>query len=304
MSSNKKYLIVIAGPTASGKTEIAVKLAKEFHTSVISADSRQFFKEMKIGTARPSEEELEGVPHYFLGTHSVKENYNIGKYEEEVLSLLSKLFKEKNIVILAGGSGLYIKMICEGLDEMPDADLEIRKELQEILDEKGLDFLAEELKRVDPEYYEQMDKNNPQRVMRAVEVFRSTGIPFSLFRKGEKKKRNFESIKIGIHWDRDELYRRIDRRVDEMLEQGLFEEAENLFSMKDYNALQTVGYREIFEYMEGKYDKEEAVRLIKRNTRRFAKRQVTWFGKDDQIRWFRNGEVAEIVKYIKLTIQS
>lgn len=299
-----KFLIVVEGPTASGKTALAVKLAKQLDTVVLSADSRQFYREMKIGTARPSEEELEGVPHYFLGSHSVKENYNIGKFEEDTLQLLNELFKKKDQVILVGGSGLYIKMICEGLDEMPEGDPEIREELNETLKTEGLAVLADELKAVDPAYYDQVDKSNPQRVVRALEVFRSTGVTFSSFRKGEKKKRDFKLIKIGLLWEREELYKRIDLRVDQMVKQGLFTEVEGLYSLRSLNALQTVGYKEIFDWMDGKYDQEEAIRLIKRNTRRFAKRQMTWFKKDDEIKWFGPGREDEILKFIKLTIDS
>ena len=293
-----KWLLVIAGPTASGKTALAVKLARKLNTVVLSADSRQFFSEMRIGTARPSENELEGIPHYFLGSHSVNEEYNIGKFESEALQLLEKIFEEKDIVILVGGSGLYIKMLCEGLDKMPDGDPEIREELKHELNEKGLESLTKELEQSDPVYYNQVDLSNPQRVIRALEVYRSTGIPFSAFRKGEKKERQFKTIKIGLMWDRETLYERINRRVDQMVEEGLFEEAESLYPLKNLNALQTVGYQEIFDYLDGKSGKEEAIELIKRNTRRFAKRQMTWFRRDREIEWFGIDREREILEFI------
>jgi tRNA dimethylallyltransferase len=296
----QKYLIVLTGPTAVGKTELSLHLAKEFNSVIVSADSRQIFKEMNIGTAKPSAEEMTSVQHYFVSSHSVTEDYNVGKYEVEVISLLKKLFLQKDIILLVGGSGLYIKAVCEGLDEFPESDPGIRTKLNDELNEKGFSSLQEKLKFVDPEYYEIIDKNNPHRVIRALEVFYKTGIPISAFRTNRKKERFFEVIKIGIRRDREDLYRRIDKRMDDMLEEGLLEEARSLYLFKDKTALQTVGYSEIFEFIDGRQTWEETVRLLKRNSRRYAKRQMTWFNKDNEIEWFEPHEAERIKNYIQL----
>jgi tRNA dimethylallyltransferase len=300
--NKNNYLIVIVGPTASGKTALSIKLAKFFDTEVISADSRQLYKEMSIGTAKPTEEEMEGINHHFIDSHSIEEDYSIGKYEKDALKLLENLFDKKEVVILTGGSGLYVKVLCEGMDEVPETDPEIRDELNAKYRDYGLEPLIEELQQVDPEYFAIVDQSNPQRVIRALEVFWSTGSPFSQFRTGEKKQRDFSIIKIGILWDRKKLYERIDRRMDLMLENGLFAEAEKLISYKDKNALQTVGYKEIYDFLEGKYDKEEAIRLLKRNSRRYAKRQMTWFNKDKEITWFSPEQEEDIINFIKSQI--
>lgn len=294
-----KYLIAIVGPTASGKTALSVKLAKIFNTEIISADSRQIYKELSIGTAKPTKEEMGGVRHHFVNSHTIEEDYSIGKYEKEALEVLNTIFKEKDIAILTGGSGLYVKVVCEGMDEVPDSDPEIREELNQKYREEGLELLLTELEKIDPEYYEQVDKSNPQRVIRGIEVFWSTGTPFSQFRTGEKKERPFNVLKIGMLWDRKELYNRIDERMDQMIQAGLFQEVESLRQFNDKNALQTVGYKEVFDYLEGKYDKEECIRLLKRNSRRYAKRQMTWFNKDKEIIWVNYKEQEKIVELIR-----
>lgn len=294
----QKYLIVITGPTASGKTALSVKIAKMLHTEIVSADSRQIYRELSIGTAKPTEDEMEGVPHHFINSHSIQEDYSIGKFEKDALKALEKIFMEKDTAILTGGSGLYVKVVCEGMDEVPETDPQIREELNDKLKTDGLESLVAELEKIDPEYYLQVDTSNPQRVIRALEVFWSTGTPLSQFRTGEKKDRPFKIIKVGLQWDRKELYQRIDKRMDDMIEAGLFHEAESLLPFRDKNALQTVGYKEIFDYLNGSYDKEEAVRLLKRNSRRYAKRQMTWFSKDKEITWFHPLEEEKIIQYI------
>jgi tRNA dimethylallyltransferase len=296
---NKKTLIVIVGPTASGKTALSVKIAKLFNTEIISADSRQFYKEMNIGTAKPTIKEMDGVVHHFINSHSITEEYSIGKYEKEALVVLEDIFQAHDVVVMVGGSGLYVKVVCEGMDEIPDTDPEIRAVLADKLNKEGLTVLLEELKKVDPIYYDQVDRSNTQRVVRALEVFQSTGVPYSDFRKGEKKERPFNIIKIGLLWDRTELYNRIDQRMDVMIQEGLFEEAKNLYPYKNSNALQTVGYKEIYDYMDGQYDKEEAIRLLKRNSRRYAKRQMTWFNKDKEVVWMDGKNPKEILWWLE-----
>lgn len=290
-----KELIVICGPTASGKTELAIQLAQKLNTVIISADSRQFFKEMNIGTAKPSKEELSQVKHYFINSHTILENYSAGNFEEDALNLLSKLFKKHNQVILVGGSGLYIKAVCEGFDDLPKSNLTIRDQLKKRLQSEGLSALYAELQNKDPEYASQINENNKQRILRALEVIAISGKPFSSFRQKNRNKRNFECKKILIDWDRQKLYDRINHRVDVMLENGLEEEARQLYSQKHLNALQTVGYQEFFDYFDGKISKQEAIRLIKRNTRRYAKRQLTWFRRDENIVLVPPNKIAEFV---------
>jgi tRNA dimethylallyltransferase len=299
-----KNLLVVAGPTAVGKTSLCVRLAHIFNTEIVSADSRQVFKELNIGTAKPTEEEMQGVAHHFINTHSIKEDFNVGQFEEEAMKVLDELFRKKDVVILTGGSGLYIQALCEGLDAFPDIDPHVRTELNKSLEKDGLLFLLNELKVLDPEYYKTVDKGNPQRVIRALEVSKGTGLAYSSFRKKKKKQRPFKIIKIGLTRDRKELYKRIDDRMEEMLKNGLLEEARSLYPHKDKNALQTVGYQEIFDFIDGKYNWDEAVRLLKRNSRRYAKRQMTWFGKDNEIEWFDPKEEDRIVEYINSKILS
>jgi tRNA dimethylallyltransferase len=304
MMPSPKYLIALVGPTAVGKTETAIRLAQYFRTEIVSADSRQFYREMSIGTAKPTPTELAQAPHYFINTHSICEEYNVGQYETEALRILSKIFRQKNTAILTGGSGLYIKAICEGIDEMPENNPEIRALLTQRLENEGLTILTEDLKKLDQAYYQIADKSNPQRILRALEVCLSTGKPYSDFRKATQVHRPFEIIKIGLTRPREELYARIESRTDKMIEDGLVEEVKQLLPFREHNALQTVGYQEIFGFLDGVYDWEEAVRLLKRNSRRYAKRQMTWFNKDRNIHWFTAGSEDKIIAFLDNLIQS
>ncbi|RZA01398.1 MAG: tRNA (adenosine(37)-N6)-dimethylallyltransferase MiaA [Sphingobacteriaceae bacterium] len=283
---NSPTLIVIAGPTAIGKTAAAIQLAQHFNTVILSADSRQFFKEMSIGTAKPNAEELAAAPHYFINSHSISEAFSVGDFEKQGLELLDELFKAHDIIIMVGGSGLYVKAICEGFDHIPDADDGVREKLNAELEEKGLAHLQEKLKQADPDYYNEVDINNPQRVIRALEVFESTGKPFSSYRVANTNTRPFNIIKIALDMPRELLYSRINRRVDIMMEQGLLDEVKSLLPYRHLNALNTVGYSEVFDYLDGKVDLDTAIDKIKQNTRRFAKRQLTWFRKDKDFHWF------------------
>jgi tRNA dimethylallyltransferase len=284
-----KTLIVIAGPTAVGKTAAAIEVAKRFNTVVVSADSRQFFREMSIGTAKPDANELAQVKHYFIDSHSITEPFSVGDFERECLMLLDDLFKKHDYVVLAGGSGLYIKAICEGFDDLPTADPAIREQLNLELEEKGLSYLQEKLKQADPVYYNQVDLGNPQRIIRALEVFESTGNPISSYRQATVNKRPFHIIKLALNMPREVLYCRINHRVDIMMQHGLLAEATSLLPYRHLNALNTVGYAEIFDYMDGTISLDKAVEMIKQNTRRFAKRQLTWFRKDQQFIWVDAG---------------
>ncbi len=299
-----KTLIVIAGPTAAGKTALAIQIAKHFKTEIISADSRQFYREMNIGTAKPSKEELAAVRHHLIDSHSVKDFYSVGDFEKKVISLLEKLFKTHEQVVLVGGSGLFINAVCNGFDELPVASEETRNNLNQLLSEKGIEHLQENLKKADPVYYTEVDINNPQRLIRALEVFESTGKPFSSFRTNIPKKRNFNIIKLAISPKREKLYEQINLRVDQMLENGLLEEVEGLKEYRHLNALNTVGYSEVFEYFDGKLSEEEAIDKIKQNTRRFAKRQLTWFKKSEDIKWFDPRESGSILNYLDDAISS
>jgi tRNA dimethylallyltransferase len=281
----EKTLIVIAGPTASGKTALAVKLAQQYQTAILSADSRQFYREMTIGTAKPTPAELAAAPHYFINSHSVKDNFSVGDFEKKGLEILDDIFKNKDVALLAGGSGLYIKAICEGFDDVPSAPPEIRARLNQLLFNRGIVPLQEQLKLADPDYYRQVDLHNPQRIIRALEVVEFTGKPFSSFHKEETQSRPFHIKKYAIDLPRDLLYDRINQRVDTMLEQGLVDEVRSLLPYRGLNALNTVGYSELFDHFDGKIDLPTAITLIKQNTRHFAKRQLTWFRRDSQINW-------------------
>jgi len=294
-----KYLIVIVGPTAVGKTKLCTDLAKSLDTEIISADSRQFYKEMLIGTAKPTANEMDGVTHHFIDNLSIESSYDIGKYEREALDTISRIFKNKDVAILTGGSGLYIDAVCKGIDEMPEVSAKTRMNFNQLYEKEGIDSLLKKLETMDPEYYNQVDQNNPQRVIRALEVCESTGKPYSSFRKSISKVRPFKIIKIGLERDREELYSRIEERMDTMIAQGLFEEAKSLYPFRSKNALQTVGYKEVFGHLDGAYDKLEAIRLLKRNSRRYAKRQMTWFRKDEEIKWFHPEDDITIVRYLK-----
>jgi tRNA dimethylallyltransferase len=298
----KKHLIVIAGPTAIGKTALGVHLAGQYNTDVISADSRQFFVEMNIGTAKPSEEDMQNITHHFVNSHSISESYNVGKYETEVIALLEELFKHKDIIIMVGGSGLYIDAVCRGFDELPEADPMTRAKINSMLESEGIESLQKLLKQLDPVYYGQVDLSNPQRLSRALEVCLTSGMPYSTLREGKIKKRNFNIIKIGLNTSRDVLYKRINERVDEMMQHGLIDEVKKLLPYKNKNALQTVGYKELFDHLEGNTDLATAVELIKQNTRKFAKRQLTWFKRDPDVKWFEPDNITDIIGFINQRI--
>lgn len=291
------YLLVVAGPTAIGKTALGIQLAEHFKTEIISADSRQFYKEMAIGTARPSGEELARVRHHFVASHSIHEELNVGHFEREALQLLEQLFQLHKVVVMVGGSGLYIKAVCNGLDDLPLRNEKIREMLKEQLQTEGIKKLQQQLNELDPEHYNQIDLSNPQRLIRALEVCLTSGEKFSAMRKGNKQRRPFHIIKIGLNTDRDTLYQHINSRVDRMMQEGLFGEAQALYPLKHLNALQTVGYTELFDHLEGKTSLQKAVELIKQHTRNFAKRQLTWLRKDKEIAWFEPGQLNAILKY-------
>ena len=286
MSKKRNFLIVVVGPTAIGKTALSIKIANHFKSDIISADSRQFYKEMRIGTAVPEPDELNAAKHHFIQNRSIFEDYNVGDFEVDALKCLQSLFREHNIQIMVGGSGLYVNAVVNGLDNFPKVDGEIRKELNEKLASEGLESLQNQLKELDETSYHEIAIDNSQRLIRALEICIGTNQPYSSFKTNSKKERDFETIKIGLTADREIIYERINRRVDLMVQNGLIEEAKALLPHKSLNALQTVGYRELFEYFEGDIDKEFAISEIKKNTRRFAKRQLTWFRKDEDINWF------------------
>ncbi len=302
MLQPQKTLIVIVGPTAVGKSSLAIQLALKFGTVILSSDSRQFFREMNIGTAKPTTEELALVKHYFINTHSITETYNAAQYGEDALMKIEQLFEQYTHLILCGGSGLYIKAVCEGFDDIPDVPQEIREELNTQYQTNGLNWLQEKMKELDPVYYENIDQQNPQRLMRALEVKIGTGLSISSFQKRKNASRPFNIVKIGLNINREALYERINNRMDKMIEAGLFEEAQQLYPFKNHNALQTVGYQEIFGYFDGKYDREEAIRLLKQNSRRYAKRQLTWFMKDKTIQWFDAADVESIERTLQSTL--
>jgi tRNA dimethylallyltransferase len=283
-------LIVILGPTASGKTDIAIRLAERLGTEIISADSRQFYKEMRIGTAKPEDRQLSRVRHYFIGNLSVTDYYNVARYETEALETLKKIYRQHKYAVMVGGSGLYIDAVCKGIDELPDPDPELRDHLRKELKEKGINHLQNTLKELDPEYFSMVDINNPNRIIRALEVCKMTGRPYSTFRTSRAKKRDFNIRKFGVDITRQELNQRISDRVDRMMESGLLKEVSSLYHYCHLNALNTVGYRELFEYLDGKGDLNQAVNKIKTNTRRYAKRQMTWFKKDNEVNWLQSWE--------------
>lgn len=292
-----KHLIVVGGPTASGKTAFAIRLARHFGTAILSADSRQFYKEMNIGTAKPTEEELQQAPHYFINSLSIGEEYSVGDFERDAMQVLEELFARQDTVVLVGGSGLYIKALCEGLDDFPDVPPAVRRQVEEEYRAKGLAHLQEELARTDPEYYQEVDRQNPHRLIRAVAVSRASGQPFSRFRKAARRPRPFTPIYLQLHWPRRELYRRINRRVEQMVAAGLLEEARSLYPERHLTALQTVGYQELFDYFDGTLSQEEAIALIQRNSRRYAKRQLTWYRRDGHWLLLRPDDWALALQY-------
>lgn len=295
-----KNLIVITGPTAIGKTGLAIFLAKELQTEILSFDSRQFYKEMKIGTAVPSDEELSAVPHHFIQNLSIHDDYSVGDFERDALIKIEELFQNYDSLIFVGGSGLYEKAVTEGLDEFPEVDPEIRQNLIYEFDINGLEALQEELKVSDPNYYEMVDLNNPVRIIRALEICRGTQEPYSSFRKNNFSARNFNVIKIVLELPREEVYDRINKRVDMMMQEGLLDEVNSLYPFKHLNSLQTVGYRELFDYLDQKIDLDFAVEEIKKNSRRYAKRQLTWYRKDERAKWFSPLEKERILEYLKI----
>lgn len=299
----KKNLIVIAGPTAVGKTALSIELAKFYNCPVISADSRQFYKEMSIGTAKPTKEEMQDVPHYFIDNISIHDTYNVGQFERETIDCIETLFKDHEQLILVGGSGLYINAILNGVDEFEEIPTHIREQLIKDYEEKGLIYLQEQLKQKDEVYYNQVDLNNPQRIMRALEVCIHNNKPYSSFRTKEKKQRSFETINILINTDREVLYNRINKRVDIMMQNGLLEEVKSLYPYKHLNALNTVGYKELFDFIDNKCTLEEAVNLIKQNSRRYAKRQLTWFNHQGDFETFEPTDLEKLKAYLDIVTQ-
>ncbi|MEY8592240.1 tRNA (adenosine(37)-N6)-dimethylallyltransferase MiaA [Butyricimonas hominis] len=289
-----KTLLVLLGPTGVGKTDLSIELAKHYRTSVISCDSRQIYKEMNIGTAVPEREQLAAVPHFFIQTVSVRDYFNCWEFEQQALRKIRELFEERDVVVMAGGSMMYIDAVCKGIDEMPTIDDEVRASVKEMFERDGIEASRLLLKKLDPEWYARVDLKNGKRVMHALEVCLMTGKPYSSFLTRTVKEREFNIVKIGLNREREELFDRINRRVDIMVESGMEEEARALYPLRHLNALNTVGYKEWFDYFDGKFDREEAIRLIKRNTRRYAKKQLTWYRNDSDIHWFHPSQKEEI----------
>lgn len=296
MSSGK--LIVITGPTAVGKTELCMELAQWLNIPIINADSRQMFRELKIGTAAPTDKQLQQVRHYFVGNLSISDYYSASMYEQDVNKLLAELFTTSNYALLTGGSMMYIDAVCNGIDDIPTVDETTRQLMKQRLAEEGLEALVEELKQLDPEHYEVVDRQNPRRVVHALEICHMTGKTYTSFRKAEKKQHPFQIVKIGLNRDRSELYERINLRVDKMIQNGLVDEARNLTSYRHANALNTLGYKEIFNYFDGIWNLDEAIERIKGNTRRYARKQLTWFKRDATMSWFHPNDVELIKNYI------
>jgi tRNA dimethylallyltransferase len=296
-------LIILLGPTGIGKTDLSLELATHFQSEIISCDSRQIFREMIIGTAVPDQKTLGTVPHHFIGSHSINDYYNASKFEIEVLHKLDQLFRGKELVMMTGGSMLYIEAICKGLDDLPDVDPQLRKSLMNRMETDGIASLLIELEKLDPLYYQEVDLKNPKRILHALEICLSTGTPFSAFRTNQTKKRPFNIIKIGLNCDRAVLYNRINQRVDKMFGEGLVDEAKNLYPSRHLNALNTVGYRELFDYFDGKLTLDEAREKIKANSRKYARKQLTWFRRDPDITWFTPGMGDEIISFINRQLE-
>jgi len=297
-----KYLIVLAGPTAVGKTSLGIVLAKAFQTEIISADSRQMYREMKIGTAVPNESQLKEIPHHFIQFLSIHEYYNASMYEQQALALLSRLFEQKDILLMVGGSGLYIQAVCKGIDDLPGIDHEIRNELQERYKKEGIESLRFDLKRLDPDYYNKVDLQNPNRILKALEISYMTGKPYSSLLTNPLRERQFNTIMTGLNMDRERLYSRINNRVDQMIQDGLVEEARKLMEHKHLNALNTVGYKELFQFFDGKLKLDQAIEQIKNNTRNYARKQITWFNRDRDLKWFEPDNREDIISFIKQQI--
>lgn len=299
VSSGK--LIVITGPTAVGKTELCMELARWLNIPIINADSRQMFRELKIGTAAPTDEQLQQVRHYFVGNLSISDYYSASMYEQDVNTLLAELFATSDYALLTGGSMMYIDAVCNGIDDIPTVDEATRQLMKQRLVSEGLESLVEELKQLDPEHYEVVDRQNPRRVVHALEICHMTGKTYTSFRKAEKKQHPFQIVKIGLNRDRAELYERINQRVDKMIEDGLVDEAHRMFKHRDTNALNTLGYKEMFNYFDGIWTLDEAIERIKGNTRRYARKQLTWFKRDTDMKWFHPNDMELIKKYISNT---
>ena len=296
---NKKTLIVLIGPTGVGKTDLSIKIAEKYGSPIISADSRQLYSDLKIGTAAPTEEYLKRVKHYFVGTLKLTDYYSAAQYESEVISLLEELFKSNNTILLTGGSMMYIDAICKGIDDIPTVDSETRQMMMEKYEKEGLDRLCAELKLLDPEYYSTVDLKNPKRVIHALEICYMTGKTYTSFRTGNKKQRPFDIIKIGLCRDREELYERINKRVDIMIKEGLVDEVKSVYEYRNLNSLNTVGYKEIIQYLEGNCTLEFAIEKIKHNSRIYSRKQTTWFKRDNDITWFHPDKEEEIMEFIE-----
>ena len=298
-----KHLIIITGPTAIGKTRVAIETAKLFNTEIVSADSRQIYRELSIGTAVPSQAEMNSIKHHFLHSRSIHDAYNASRFETEAMELLEKLFRKYKIVVLTGGSMLYIDAVCKGIDIMPDVDPELRQNLKNKLNKEGIESLRLQLKQFDPDYYKKVDLKNPARIVHALEICLMTGKPYSSFRTSPNKERPFSTTKIGLDCNRAELHQRINQRVDKMIEAGLEEEARSVFPLIHLNSLNTVGFREFFAHFNGEISKEKAIELIKRNTRRYARKQLTWFRKDSEMNWFHPQDSKKIIELIQNKIE-
>ena len=298
MSSAKKTLLVITGPTAVGKTKLTIELARHFRTPIINADSRQLFREMQIGTAAPTQDELRMARHEFVGTLGLEDYYSASMFEQDVLTFLDGHYKSDDMALMSGGSMMYIDAVCNGIDDIPTIRDDIRQLMKQRLHDEGLEALCEELRRLDPEHYEVVDRKNTRRVVHALEICHQTGLTYTSFRTRQKKERPFHIVKIGLNRPREELYERINLRVDRMMEQGLLEEARQLYPMRHLNALNTVGYKELFAYMDGVWPLDEAVERIKGNTRRYARKQLTWFKRDEDVTWFHPDDIEKILNFI------
>ncbi len=303
MMSKRKTVVVIAGPTAVGKTAVAIDVAKDLGTEIISADSRQCFKEFNIGVARPSDDELAAVPHYFVASHSIHDKVNASVFEQYALQKAEQIFKQNDTAVMVGGTGLYIKAFCEGMDEVPEVPEAIRHEIISSYEKNGLEWLQDEVKNLDPEFYKNSEVQNPQRLMRALEVFKATGKSILYYRKGQRAMRDFDILKIALELPKEELHRNINSRVDKMMEAGLEDEVRSLIAYQHLNALQTVGYKELFDYLNGEVGLKDAVEAIKKNTRQYAKRQMTWFRKDKEYKWFSSHDNSSLKNYVRQFLQ-